>query len=62
MFDSPPCDLEHTGLRSFAPKWLLEVQTMTEPTKRVPQWLTIDLTVIVLSAIIIGAGLWIGLP
>ena len=33
---------------------------MTEPNKRVPQWLTIDLTIIVLSTIIIG--LWIGLP
>ena len=35
---------------------------MTERTPRVPQWLTIDLTVIVISAIIIGVGLWIGLP
>jgi hypothetical protein len=34
---------------------------MTKPTTRVPQWLTIDLTVIAISAIIIGVGLWIGL-
>jgi hypothetical protein len=38
------------------------VQTMIEPTTRVPRWLTIDLTVIVISVIIIGVGLWIGLP
>jgi hypothetical protein len=30
---------------------------MTEP----PWWLTIDLSVIVMSAIIIGIGAWIGL-
>jgi hypothetical protein len=35
---------------------------MIEPTTRVPRWLTIDLTVIVISIIIIGVGLWIGLP
>jgi len=35
---------------------------MTKPAKRVPQWLIIDLTVIALSTIIIGIGLWIGLP
>ena len=57
-----PCDLDHTGLRSFASKWLLRVHTMTEPETRLPKWLTIDLTVIVLSTIIIGVGLWIGLP
>jgi hypothetical protein len=35
---------------------------MIEPTTRIPKWLTIDLTVIVISVIIIGGGLWIGLP
>jgi hypothetical protein len=33
---------------------------MTEPAKSVPWWLTIDLTVIVVSAILIGIGFWIG--
>jgi hypothetical protein len=32
---------------------------MTEPAKRIPQWLMIDVLVIVLSAIIIGIGIWI---
>jgi hypothetical protein len=35
------------------------VQAMTEPAKRIPQWLMIDVLVIVLSAIIIGIGIWI---
>ena len=35
---------------------------MTEPETRLPKWLTIDLTIIGLSTIIIGVGLWIGLP
>jgi hypothetical protein len=35
---------------------------MTEPKTRLPNWLAIDLTVIALSTIIIGIGLWIGLP
>jgi len=32
---------------------------MTEPATRIPWWLTIDLSVIVISAIIIGTGFWI---
>jgi len=28
--------------------------------KRIPTWLTIDLTVIVGSVVIIGLGLWLG--
>ena len=28
---------------------------------RIPRWLTIDLTVLVLSAILIGIAFWIGL-
>jgi hypothetical protein len=35
---------------------------MTEPKTRLPKWLTIDLTIIGLSTIIIGVGLWMGLP
>jgi hypothetical protein len=33
---------------------------MAEPAMRIPRWLTIDLTVIVISAMLIGIGLWIG--
>jgi hypothetical protein len=33
---------------------------MTEPATRIPWWLTIDLTVIVMSVILIGIGFWIG--
>jgi hypothetical protein len=32
---------------------------MTEPAKRIPWWPTIDLSLIVISAIIIGIGFWI---
>jgi hypothetical protein len=32
----------------------------TEPSTSVPWWLTIDLSVIVTSAILIGTGFWIG--
>jgi hypothetical protein len=35
---------------------------MIEPTTRIPKWLTIDLTVIVISVIIIAVVLWIGIP
>jgi hypothetical protein len=31
-----------------------------EPSASVPWWLTIDLSVIVMSAILIGAVFWIG--
>jgi hypothetical protein len=33
---------------------------MTEPAKRIPWWFTIDLSMIVLSAIVIGIAFWIG--
>jgi hypothetical protein len=32
---------------------------MAEPAKRIPQWLTIDVLVIVVSLVIIGFGVWI---
>ena len=32
----------------------------TEPSTSVPWWLTIDLSVIVVSGILIGTGLWMG--
>ena len=35
-------------------------QVMTkQPAKRIPQWLTIDLLIIVIGMVIIGAGIWI---
>jgi hypothetical protein len=33
---------------------------MTQPAKRIPRWLTIDLLVIVISLAIIGIGIGIG--
>jgi hypothetical protein len=35
------------------------IQAMAEPAKRIPQWLTIDVLVIVVSLLIIGVGVWI---
>jgi hypothetical protein len=35
-------------------KRVAEAQAMSQPAKRIPQWLTIDLLVIVLSLAIIG--------
>ena len=32
----------------------------TEPSTRIPWWLTIDLSVIVVSMILIGTGFWVG--
>jgi hypothetical protein len=32
---------------------------MTQPAKRIPDWLTTDLLVIVVSAVIMGIGIWI---
>jgi hypothetical protein len=34
---------------------------MTEPAKRIPTWLTIDLLVITISLAIIGIGMGIGI-
>jgi hypothetical protein len=35
-------------------------QAMTEqPAKRIPTWLTIDLLIVVIGMVIIGAGIWI---
>jgi len=30
-----------------------------QPDKRIPQWLTIDVLIIVIGMVIIGAGIWI---
>jgi hypothetical protein len=32
-----------------------------QPTTQIPSWLTIDLTIIALSAIVIAIGIWMGL-
>ena len=32
---------------------------MTQPAKRIPDWLTTDLLVIVVSTVIIGIWIWI---
>ena len=37
-----------------------EGQAMTQPAKRIPRWLTIDVLVIVISLAIIGIGIGIG--
>jgi hypothetical protein len=40
---------------------LRRVQAMTKPAKRIPRWLTIDLTVLVVGAIItVVSALWLG--
>jgi hypothetical protein len=40
----------------------LEVQTMIErQPRRIPTWLTVDLTIIAASIIIIAAAMWVGL-
>ena len=34
---------------------------MTKPAKRIPRWLTIDLTILVIGAVImIAAAVWLG--
>ena len=32
-----------------------------QPTTQIPSWLTIDLAIIALSAIVIAIGVWMGL-
>ena len=51
------CEVVHTCSCSFSPNNRVWRRAMTEP----PWWLTIDVSVIVMSAIIIGIGAWIGL-
>ena len=38
-----------------------EGRAMTQPAKRIPRWLTIDVLVIVISLVIIGIGIGIGI-
>ena len=41
--------------------WLPRAHAMTQPAKRIPRWLTIDVLVIVISLAIIGIGIGIGI-
>ena len=52
----PKCELVHKHLHSSGIKYgSRRTQPMTQqPAKRIPQWLTIDLLVIVVSLAIIG--------
>jgi len=38
----------------------LKAQTMDKHLRRIPMWLTMDLTIIAVSAILIAVGVWIG--
>ena len=52
----PKCELVHNHLRfSGTEYWSRRTQAMTQqPAKRIPEWLRIDLLVIVMSLAIIG--------
>jgi hypothetical protein len=56
------CELVRSHLRSSryitCPR---RAHAMTQPAKRIPRWLTIDLLVIVISLAIIGIGIGIGI-
>jgi hypothetical protein len=55
------CELAHNRLRfSVAQSKSRRVQAMIQqPAKRIPQWLTIDALIILVSLSIIGIGVWI---
>ena len=56
------CELVHSHLRSSRYiTWPRRAHAMTQPAKRIPRWLTIDLLVIVISLAIIGIGIGIGI-
>jgi hypothetical protein len=58
---SAHCELVHTSLASSRQKTRVEeAQAMTEPAKRMPEWLITDLLVIVVSLAIISIWIWIG--
>jgi len=48
-------------LRSFGSYVAAEGHVMTQPAKRIPTWLTIDVLVIVISLAIIAIGIAIGI-
>ena len=56
------CELAHNRLRFFRCRILKSrrVQAMIQqPAKRIPQWLAIDVLIILVSLAIIGIGIWI---
>jgi len=56
------CDLPHLDLRRSGPRCggAKRRKTMTEkPSKQIPQWLTIDVLIIVIGLVIIAGGIWI---
>ena len=56
------CELVHSHVRSSRyMRWPRRAHAMTQPAKRIPRWLTIDLLVIVISLAIIGIGIGIGI-
>jgi hypothetical protein len=54
-----PCELVHTAPHSFVAGCFAEGGDMDEPTKLVPDWLTIDLLIIALGLTTILIGVWI---
>ena len=51
----PKCELVHNHLRSSGIEYgSRRAQAMTQSAKRIPEWLTTDLLVIVVSLAIIG--------
>ena len=57
----PNSELHQTDLPSSGRKQrVAEAQAMTQPAKRMPQWLRTDLLVIVVSLAIISIWMWIG--
>ena len=56
------CELVHSHLRALpVHNVAAEGHAMTQPAKRIPRWLTIDVLVIVISLAIIGIGIGIGI-
>ena len=55
------CELVHNHLRSSGTEYgCRRDQAMTQQSaKRIPQWLTIDVMIILVSLAIIGMGVWI---
>ena len=59
---SRSCELDHNVSHSRVGECRLRrAQAMTKPAKRIPRWLTIDLTILVIGAVImIISALWLG--
>ena len=56
------CDLLHRLRRRRGPQCagVQRRNTMDRRTRRIPTWLTVDMTIIAASIIIIAAAMWIG--